>query len=277
MGGAASDAAAALAAAELEVEQLVTQEREAERDRGSSAARTEALELSLRRKDGAATLLAAADDDHAVLGTVASLLHVSGGHEAAVAAALGWASEALAVPSAEHAAAAIASLRREDAGRAALLVGATARPSDPATWPALEGSAVWAREVVRAPESVTPAVEQLLERVALVPTAGHAVALVARHPGVTAVTADGDVFGPGWARGGSSAGESLLELQAALDEARVAVETATARAERARFALTPARARAAEATRAVEAAAAALAASAEKAGKIQPMPAAETK
>ena len=211
-------AAARLAEAEAEIERLVTQEREAERDRSSATARIEALELSLRRKDGAATLLAAADADHAVVGTVAALLHVTGGHEAAVAAALGWASEALAVPSAEHAARAIASLRDGDGGRAALLVGGTASPSDPATWPALDGSAVWARDVVRAPDSVRPAVEQLLERVALVPTAAHAVALVARGEGITAVTADGDVFGPGWARGGSSAGESLLELQAAVDE-----------------------------------------------------------
>ena len=74
--------------AEAEIERLVTQEREAERDRSSATARIEALDLSLRRKDGAATLLAAADADHAVVGTVAALLNVSGGHEAAVAAAL---------------------------------------------------------------------------------------------------------------------------------------------------------------------------------------------
>lgn len=240
-------AAARLAAAETEVERLVAEEREAERLRSSSAARLEALELSLRRKDGAATLLAAGDD-HGVSGTVASLLTVSGGHEAAVAAALGWASEALAVPSADHAARAISSLRADDGGRAALLVGDTATPSDPGTWPALDGDAVWARDVVRAPDDVRPAVEQLLDRVALVPTAAHAVALVARREGVTAVTADGDVFGPGWARGGSSAGESLLELEAAVAETRTALEAATSRAERARFALGTARdtARAAE-------------------------------
>ena len=247
-------AAARLAEAEAEIERLVTQEREAERDRSSATARIEALELSLRRKDGAATLLAAADADHAVVGTVAALLHVTGGHEAAVAAALGWASEALAVPSADHAARAIASLRDHDGGRAALLVGDTASPSDPATWPALDGSAVWARDVVRAPDSVRPAVEQLLERVALVPTAAHAVALVARGEGITAVTADGDVFGPGWARGGSSAGESLLELQAAVDETTTTLDAATATAERARFALGAARERAREVGSEVEAA-----------------------
>ncbi|HET6968508.1 MAG TPA: AAA family ATPase, partial [Ornithinibacter sp.] len=152
-------AAARLAEAETEVDRLVTQERDAERDRSSATARLEALEMSVRRKDGAATLLAAADDTHGIVGTVAALLTVSGGHEAAVAAALGWASEALAVPTAEHAARAIGSLREGEGGRAALLVGATASPSDPATWPALDGSAVWARDVVTAPDAVHPAVE----------------------------------------------------------------------------------------------------------------------
>lgn len=234
-------AAERLAAAEAEVERLQQEEREAERDRSTAQARLEALELSLRRKDGAATLLEAADDAHAVIGAVAALVQVAKGHEAAVAAALGWASEALAVGSADAAAAALASLRDTDGGRAALLVGETAAPQDPASWPALDADAVWARDVVTAPDTVLPAVHQVLERVALVPTSAHAVALVARHPGVTAVTADGDVFGPGWARGGSSAGESLLEVQAAVDETRATLDEATARGERTRFALAAAR------------------------------------
>ncbi|KRE61682.1 chromosome segregation protein SMC [Nostocoides sp. Soil756] len=236
-------AAAALAEAEAEIAALQTAEREAERDRSSAQARLEALEMSLRRKDGAATLLEAADAEHGIIGTVAALLHVRGGHEAAVAAALGWASEALAVSSADAAAAAFASLREQDAGRAALLVGATASPAHPGSWPGLDGDAVWAREVVEAPATVRPAVEQLLERVALVPTAAHAVALVDRHPGVTAVTADGDVYGPGWARGGSSAGASLLEVQAAVEETRATLDEAGARVERGRFALAAARER----------------------------------
>ncbi len=236
-------AAERLAAVEAEIQDLQTAEREAERDRSSAQARLEALEMSLRRRDGAATLLEAADDGHGIIGTVASLLHVSGGHEAAVAAALGWASEALAVGSAESAAAAFASLRDNDAGRAALLVGQTAAPSDPAGWPDLEGEAVWARDVVQAPAEVAPAVEQLLERVALVPTAAHAIALASRHRGVTAVTDGGDVFGPGWARGGSSAGESLLEVQAAVEETREVLTDATSRLERSRFALAAARER----------------------------------
>ena len=44
---------------------------------------------------------------------------------------------------------------------------------------------------------------------------------------IEVVTAEGDVYGPGWVRGGSSAAPSLIELQSALDEARDGVEAAT--------------------------------------------------
>ncbi|GAB3445053.1 chromosome segregation protein SMC [Phycicoccus ginsengisoli] len=247
-------AAAALEAVEAEVERLREAERAAERDRTTAGARLEALELSLSRKDGAATLLAAADSRHGIVGSVASLLQVRGGHEAAIAAALGWAGDALAVESVEHAAAALLTLRDDDAGRAAFLVGQTAAASDPRSWPALDGDAVWAREVVDAPATVRPALEQLLDRVALVGDADQAAALVSRGQGVTAVTAEGDVFAPGFVRGGSSSAPSLIEIQSAVDETRDRVAEATRRGEQARFALTAAQERHRAATEEVEAA-----------------------
>lgn len=245
-------AAATLEQLEAEVERLREEERAAERDRTNSGARLEALELSLSRKDGAATLLAAGDSRHGIVGSVASLLQVSGGHESAIAAALGWAGDALAVESVEHAARALTTLRDDDAGRAAFLVGQTARSSDPGRWPALGSGAVWAREVVEAPAPVRPAVEQLLEMVALVPDAEQAAALAARGDGITAVTAEGDVFAPGWVRGGSSAAPSLIEIQSAVDETRDRVAEATRRGEQARFALASAQEKAREAAERVE-------------------------
>ncbi len=245
-------AAAELGQLEREVERLLETERTAERDRQSGAARVEALELSLRRKDGAATLLADQRPDHGISGSVASLLQVDPGHEAAVAAALGWAGDALAVETQAGAAAALASLRHDDAGRAGLLVPETAPPVDVAAWPELPAGARWAREVVHAPDAVRPAVERLLDRVALVADADAATTLVSDGEGVTAVTADGDVFAPGWARGGSSAAPSLIEIQAAVDAARDQVADATGRGEQARFALAAARAKAAVASDAVE-------------------------
>jgi chromosome segregation protein len=95
-------------------------------------------------------------------------------------------------------------------------------------------------------------VEQLLDRVALVTDADQAVALVGRGAGVTAVTADGDVFAPGFVRGGSSAAPSLIEIQSAVDETRARVVDATRRGEQARFALAAAQETAREAAERVE-------------------------
>ena len=226
---------------EAEVERIVEAGRTAERDRQSAQARLEALELSLRRKDGVEALREAAADEHEILGSVAELVAVTGGHEAAIAAALDQAGNALAVGSVDAAARAVDRLRTDDSGRATLVVGATARPAGRAGWPSLPSHAVWALDVVEAPAEVRPAVEQVLERVAIVPDTTEALALLADAGDLTVVTADGDVYGPGFVRGGSSAAPSLLELQAAVDETRAALEDATRRSEESTFALTTAR------------------------------------
>jgi len=247
-------AAAALALAEAEVSQWRQRERDADSDRSSSAARLEALELSLRRKDGAAALVAAGESAHGLMGSVSALLQIKSGHQTGVAAALGWAADALAVDSAQGAQRAVAALREQDAGRAGLLVSATAATVDVASWPILSGRAVWARDVVTCPDGVRPAVEQLLDRVALVRDPSTAMDLVAEGQGITAVTPDGDVFAPGFVRGGSTSAPSLIEIQAAVDETRDKVQEAVRRGEQAKFALSAATRRAALAKDSVEAA-----------------------
>jgi len=245
-------AAAELERLEAEVEHLRETERAADRDRQSGAARLEALELSLSRKDGAAALLAAPDDSHRVVGSVASLLQVEQGHEAAIAAALGWASDALVVESLDGAQRALATLRAEDAGRAGMLVGASAGAVDRGSWPVLPHGARWAHEVISCPAELRPAIEQILDRVALVADPDAAAALVRRGEGITAVTADGDVMASGWVRGGSSVAPSLIEIQAAVEETRDRVADATGRVEQARFSLATVQARVRDANDAVE-------------------------
>ena len=277
-------ASAELERVEAEVERLVEQERAAERERATWTARREALELGLARKDGAGALLAASDRLSGVLGSVAALVTVQAGREQAVAAALGSAAEAVAVESVDVAVDALRLLRADDAGSAGLVV--TGPPAhEPAAAdrtalgrttpdrtavdgtapdgttrdittpdPALPEGARWARELVDAPDAVRGALDRLLERVAVVETLDDARELVRRVPHCTAVTADGDVLGPGTARGGSTSAPSLLEVQAAVDEAGDAARAATARAEQTRFALAAARARAEDARQRVEAA-----------------------
>ncbi|HET8594183.1 MAG TPA: chromosome segregation protein SMC [Intrasporangium sp.] len=248
------EAAERLEAAEAELARWKQAEAAADRARSTAAARAEALELSLSRKDGAAALLAAAGEGQSrIIGSVASLVTVEPGLENALAAALGWTAEALAVGSLGDATEALAGLRKDDAGQATLLVPESATPVEPGTWPSLDSDARWARDVVSCPDSIRPALEQVLDRVALVPDAEVAARVVRAHPGVTAVTSDGDVYAPGWARGGSSAAPSLIEVQAAFEQAQAEAEQATREAEQARFQIAAAEGTRAELAEVVEA------------------------
>ncbi len=239
-------AAAALAAAAATLEDLQAAEREAERERGTWAARRDALSLSLARKDGSGALLAA--DLPGVLGTVAALVSVPSGAQVAVATALGAVADAVAVASPVDAAAALAHLRADDAGRAGLLVGgksaaagaAGAPASHPA--PALPDGARWAIDLVEAPDALRAALRRTLHLVAVVETLDAATRLVTASPEVRAVTLDGDLLGADWAVGGSASAPSLLEVQAAVDEATTAHDEAQHRQERLRFEVQAARA-----------------------------------
>ncbi|MFD7133174.1 AAA family ATPase [Streptomyces sp. NPDC059894] len=101
----------------------------AERGRAATQARHEALALGLRRKDGTGALLGARDRLTGLLGPAAELLTVTPGYEVPLAAALGAAADALAVTTPSAAADALRLLRKQDAGRAALLLATDAPDS----------------------------------------------------------------------------------------------------------------------------------------------------
>ena len=77
---------AALADVEERLAKIREEAMQADRDRASLAARKDALELGLNRKDGVGALLAASDSVSGLLGSVAALLTVRPGYETAVAA-----------------------------------------------------------------------------------------------------------------------------------------------------------------------------------------------
>ncbi|MEV6915491.1 chromosome segregation protein SMC [Amycolatopsis sp. NPDC051106] len=213
-------------AAKARVEELVKAERTAEREIASEKARVEALSMGLRRKDGAGALLGASHELPGLLGSVAALLTVEPGYEVALAAALGPVADAVAVTGGEDALRALKYLKDTDSGRAGILLGGPESTVDTHSWPSLPEGARWAREVVSAPAQLRPAVEQALDKLALVRDLDAARHLVAVHPDVRAVTAEGDVFGARWAIGGSGKRESVIEVQAAVDEAGVRLRTA---------------------------------------------------
>jgi chromosome segregation protein len=211
-------------AAKQRVEELVAAERAAEKEIATHRATVEALSRGLARRDGAGTLLEAGDDVPGVLGSVAALLDVESGFEAAIAAALGPVADAVAVQTDDDAVSALEYLKKHDAGRAGMLLGGLlggAEGSALPDRPQLSSGARWAVDVVQAPEQLRPAVRVALHDVVIVDSVNAAKALVSEHPRLRAVTTEGDVFAAHWACGGSKAAtESVIEVQAAVDAAR---------------------------------------------------------
>ncbi|MER7756329.1 chromosome segregation protein SMC [Kitasatospora sp. NPDC097643] len=212
----------------------------AERDRAGLTARHEALALGLRRKDGTGALLDAGERLIGLLGPAAALLRIEPGYEVAVAAALGAAADAVAVDSPATAVEALRLLREQDAGRAALLIAGAPGPGAPAGGPAaaapaggpataapaggLPDGARWAADLVDGPAGLSAAVRTLLAGVVAVGALDEALRLLGENPALTAVTADGDRLGAGFAQGGSGGAPSLLETQAAVDETARAID-----------------------------------------------------
>jgi chromosome segregation protein len=219
---------AALRLVDERVVELQAAERTAEREVASLRARIDALSVGLERKDGAAWLT----ENHSgagLFGPIAKLVKVRAGYEAALAAVLGSAADALAADSLGAARHAVAALKEADGGRAALVLG---------DWPApeqrpvaeLPGGALWALDLIEAPPRLRGAMVAMLSGVAVVADLGAALDLVAVHPQLRAVTVDGDLVGGGWVSGGSDRKLSTLEVTSEIDKAGSELAAAEAQA-----------------------------------------------
>lgn len=208
---------AALRLADERVVELQAAEREAERRVASLRARIDALSVGLERKDGAAWLT----QNHTgagLFGPIAKLVKVRPGYEAALAAVLGSAADALAAESFGAARSAVAALKQADGGRAALVLGDWPVDQPPSAAPLPDG-ALWALDLVEAPPRLRGAMVAMLSGVAVVPDLGAALDLVTSRPQLRAVTLDGDLVGRGWVSGGSDRKPSTLELTSEIDKA----------------------------------------------------------
>lgn len=86
-------------------------------------------------------------------------------------------------------------------------------------------------DLVRGPAALVGAVRRLVPDMVVVGTLEDAEALVAAHPGLTAVTGEGDVLSAHFAHGGSAGAPSLLEVQASVDEAAAELADLAVRCE----------------------------------------------
>jgi chromosome segregation protein len=211
---------AALRLADERVAELQSAERGAERQMASLLARIDALSVGLERKDGAAWLTRNGAGP-GLFGSVAKLVKVQPGYEAALAAVLGAAADALAADSFGAAASAVSALKQADGGRAAIVLGDWPAIDDPApaTYP-LSGGAQWALDLVDAPSRLRGAMVAMLSGVAVVADLAAAMDLVSASPRLRAVTLDGDLVGAGWVNGGSDRKPSTLEITSEIDKAR---------------------------------------------------------
>ncbi|MGW9414280.1 chromosome segregation protein SMC [Arthrobacter cupressi] len=245
-----------------EIEALKTAEREQLRERDALTARRDALQLGLNRKDGSGRVLSSGAPG--VLGALSELLAVEPGYETAVAAALGSHSDAVVVQGTDAAKAAVQLLKDDDGGRVSLLLAGCGAPDAAAgEVPELPEGARWAAGLLGRNGSSPggggdaggeEAAAQLLARTAVVDGLDEAAELIARHPGLTAVTRAGDVFTALTVSGGSADAPSLLEVQAAVDDAESRLAVLVSGLERGRFSLAAAEARREEAQERADAA-----------------------
>jgi len=248
-------AEAALAEATTSVAALRAAEHAASDRRAAAGARSEALEEAIRRgADASGVLLSGQDRFPGVLGAFAALLTVEDGAADAIAAALGATAGAIAVSGIDAAAAILAALKSEDAGRADLIIAAGPPPADGAA-AAGHGSAAgdghepasagdgpgmpWppgarrALDLVKAPGEFSLAIAELLAGIAVAKDLAHGLDLLRAHPRLRVVTLDGDLIGAHWARGGSPAAPSLMGIRAAALEAAAALRTTESDCQRA--------------------------------------------
>ena len=204
---------------------LRTAERESARELAALRARAETLAEAARRgADASAALLAGPDRFAGVLGSFAARLQVADGYEVAIAAALGAAADAVAVTGLDAAAEILATLRRDDAGSAGLVIAAafadaSEEPPAPPAGPAGPGTVPRPPTLVRAPDGLKSVAAALLLDVVVADDLEQARRIVRDNPALRAVTRAGDLLGAHWAQGGGARQQSLFELRAAADEA----------------------------------------------------------
>ena len=209
--------------------ELVDAERAADRERNSTESKLEAMRLTSGSRDGAAALI---KDSRGVqiLGSIASLIQIDSGWEAATAAALGSLADAVVVKDLSSAVSALTTLRSENLGQADVLVyepGQRAGGETPAGQTSLLSH-------VRSTQ-ITELLASLLATTVVADSARGAESILAQHPHVTVVTRDGDVITSHRARGGSSSSTSLIEIKALIEELATKLEDLNHKCDRLKF------------------------------------------
>lgn len=215
------------------LESLRDRERAVERERSATQARVEALKLSVSARDGSALLLGARNEIP-VLGSLASLMEVASGWEVAIGAALGSLGDAVVVGRLSDALDALTLLKRENAGRAEIVVVGGNEASAQLFNQPLPQGAYRALDVIRAAQVQRP-LAQILGNTVVADSLNIAHAILQQYPSIRVVTKEGDVLGRDLVSGGSKRDSSIVELNAAIEASERKLAELTHDGERLRF------------------------------------------
>jgi chromosome segregation protein len=185
-----------LDAAKKKHSDLIDLERSTEREKNATESKLEAMRITSGNRDGGAALVRDSRGI-SILGSIASLIRIDAGWEAATASALGSLADAIVVRDLNSAVSALTTLRSENLGQADVLVH--------------DGNSATSLAV---PQGLTPLLQHihtseiddlltsLLATTVVANDARAAQDILRSHPQLTVVTRDGDVLTSKRVRGG---------------------------------------------------------------------------
>ena len=208
-----------LEAAKKKLSDLVDLERNTEREKNAIESKLDVMRITSSSRDGGAALVNNSRGIN-ILGSIASLIRIDSGWEAATASALGSLADAIVVRDLNSAVTALRTLRSENLGQADVLI--------------LDRENVAA---VSLPQGLTPLLQHLhsseindlltslLSTTVVAQDPASAADILRSHPHLTVVTRDGDLLTSKRVRGGSQSSSSLIEITALMEELAGKLET----------------------------------------------------
>ena len=221
-----------LASAQNELDSLVAKESEAQRVRSGLEGRLRALQESLVHRDGSGIVLSSGTRTR---GRLSSLISISPGWEAAVAAALGPLADSVVVSDISSAVSALTMLKRESGGQSELLVVDGDSGFTPSNRSVPNGFTSLASLV--SSSEVSSAISSLLSGFVAVEDLAEAESALRADPSVIAITREGDVLSSIRVRGGSSAQSSAIEISALIEKTEGELQEVTNNCDRIKFEL----------------------------------------
>ncbi len=219
----------ALEVAKQKHTELVDAERAADRERNAVESKLEAIKLTSDSRDGATALL---KDSHglSILGSVASLIEIDSGWEAATSAALGSLADAVVVRDLSSAVDALTVLRDKKLGQADVLVYEPGQGASSATPSGLTSLLNHVRST-----RISELLGALLSHTVVADDVRQAQQILSQHRNLNVVTRDGDIVTSSRARGGSTSSSSLIEIQALISELSKKLEDLNHNCDRLKF------------------------------------------